>query len=89
MFAGRHCNRDIVETVNDIWNYVDGELNRLYPLPKRIFTHGNMAGSYKCGACLKENTEYVWHQEITQNVTRLTCPECGAVHSEMIKGDDQ
>lgn len=73
----------------DIWDYVEGELNKVYPLP---FEHGRMlrkGHSYKCNHCHKKSLAIHWDQNIAQNVTQLTCPECGAVHSEMIKGDDQ
>lgn len=75
------------EIAQDVWDYIVSELNKVYPLPSRIFIHGNMMAAYKCKQCLEEKSVYAWHQEIIQNVTQLTCPECGAVHSEMIKGD--
>lgn len=76
-------------TSQKIWDFVEGELNKVYPLP---FEHGRMlrkGHSYKCNHCHKKSLAIHWDQNIAQNVTQLTCPECGAVHSEMIKGDDQ
>lgn len=72
----------------DIWDYVEGELNKIYPLPLQCDSSGNNI-KYQCKSCNLWLIATNWIHEISQSVTQLTCPECGAVHSEMIKGDDQ
>lgn len=81
------CRNNHASICQEIWDYVEGELTKKYPLPERSFVVGDFTGKYKCRSCGVEKGEYIWHQEITGNVTQLTCPECGAIHSEMIKGD--
>lgn len=67
---------------------MEGELNKVYPLPSRVYIVGSsLFYNLKCRSCGIVSRRFDWHQQIIQNVTQLTCPECGAVHSEMIKGD--
>lgn len=75
------------EIAQDVWDYAISESNKVYSLP---FTNALLKRNeqkYECNHCHEKSLVIYWHQEITQNVTQLTCPECGAVHSEMIKGD--
>lgn len=72
----------------DIWNFVEMELNKIHSLPAKS-GHWYHRSKYKCKACSKWSYMENWDQEILENVTTLTCPGCGAIHSEMIKGDEQ
>lgn len=72
----------------DIWDYVEGELNKIYPLPTEA-GFNSIHTQYLCRSCNSWSFIKKWVLEAPQGITTLTCPECGAVHSEMIKGDDQ
>lgn len=70
----------------DIWNYVESELNKIYPLPdmREIKGFNSHTTEYNCHHCESWTNAKLWGFKADQNVSSCTCPNCGAIHSEMI-----
>ena len=62
-------------------------MNKIYPLPQEWTIQIGVV-DLECRHCEKLTYSGDWHQEITGNVTQLTCPECGIDAKEYLKTGD-